>query len=108
MNAKKDLSAKQLLTMGGALFSMHFGASCMLYPVNWGKDSGTSVFIAYIAIVLTALLLPLLLAWYILTELGSILENAIALGAQAPGWLTAILQNTLKAVNDLGEKTMDN
>ena len=60
MNTKKDLSAKQLLTMGGALFSMHFGASCMLYPVNWGKDSGTSVFIAYIAIVLTALLLPLL------------------------------------------------
>ena len=57
---KKDLSMRQLLTMGGALFSMHFGASCMLYPVNWGKDSGTSVFIAYIAIVLTALLLPLL------------------------------------------------
>lgn len=56
----KDLSAKQLLTMGGALFSMHFGASCMLYPVNWGKDSGSDVFIAYIAIVLTALLLPLL------------------------------------------------
>ncbi|MBQ7329983.1 MAG: branched-chain amino acid transport system II carrier protein [Oscillospiraceae bacterium] len=57
---KKDLSIKQLLTMGGALFSMHFGASCMLYPVDWGKNSGTSVFIAYIAIVLTALLLPLL------------------------------------------------
>ena len=56
----KDLSVKQLLTMGGALFSMHFGASCMLYPVNWGKDSGSDVFIAYIAIVLTALLLPLL------------------------------------------------
>ena len=60
ITGKKDLSIKQLLTMGGALFSMHFGASCMLYPVNWGKDSGTSVFIAYIAIVLTALLLPLL------------------------------------------------
>ena len=57
---KKDLSIGQLLTMGGALFSMHFGASCMLYPVNWGKDSGTSVFLAYIAIVMTALLLPLL------------------------------------------------
>lgn len=57
---KKDLSAKQLLVMGGALYSMHFGASCMLYPVNWGKDSGTAVFVAYIAIVLTALLLPLL------------------------------------------------
>ena len=57
---KKDLSIKQLLTMGGALFSMHFGASCMLYPVDWGKNSGTSVFLAYIAIVMTALLLPLL------------------------------------------------
>lgn len=57
---KKDLSVKQLLVMGGALFSMHFGASCMLYPVQWGRDSGTSVFIAYVAIVLTALLLPLL------------------------------------------------
>ena len=56
----KDLSVKQLLVIGGALFSMHFGASCMLYPVNWGKDSGSDVFIAYIAIVLTALLLPLL------------------------------------------------
>ena len=57
---KQDLSIKQLLIMGGALFSMHFGASCMLYPVNWGKDSGNQVFIAYIAIVMTALLLPLL------------------------------------------------
>jgi len=57
---EKDLSVKQLLVMGGALFSMHFGASCMLYPVQWGRDSGTSVFITYIAIVLTALLLPLL------------------------------------------------
>ena len=57
---KKDLSFKQLLVMGGALFSMHFGASCMLYPVNWGKDSGNQVLIAYIAIVMTALLLPLL------------------------------------------------
>ena len=52
------------------------------------------------------LLLPLILAWYILTELGSILENAIAMGAQAPTWLTAILKTTLKAVNDLGEKTL--
>ena len=51
------------------------------------------------------ILLPLLLAWYILTELGSILENAIALGASAPHWLTAALGATLKAVDELGEKT---
>lgn len=57
---KKDLSLKELFVMGGALFSMHFGASCMLYPVQWGKDSGSSVLIAYIAVLLSALLLPLL------------------------------------------------
>lgn len=51
------------------------------------------------------LLLPLLLAWYILTELGSILENAIALGAKAPRWLTAALETTLKAVDELADKS---
>ena len=60
LNGKGDLSVKSLIIMGGALFSMHFGASCVLFPVQWGRDSGDSVFIAYIAIVLTALLLPLL------------------------------------------------
>lgn len=60
LDSKGNLSIKSLIIMGGALFSMHFGASCMLYPVQWGKDSGSSVFIAYIAIVMTALLLPLL------------------------------------------------
>ncbi len=57
---KLDLSIKELIIMGGALFSMHFGASCMLFPVTWGMESGTSVFIAYFAIVFSALLLPLL------------------------------------------------
>ena len=40
---KKDLSIKELLVMGGALFSMHFGAACMLFPVQWGKDAGTAL-----------------------------------------------------------------
>lgn len=57
---KTKLSPKQLIIMSGALFSMHFGASCMLFPITWGKESGSSFFIAYIAIVLSAILLPLL------------------------------------------------
>lgn len=60
MNEKKNLSVKELIVLGGALFSMHFGASCMLYPVTWGKEAGTSVFLVYIAIVCSALLLPFL------------------------------------------------
>lgn len=48
------------------------------------------------------LLLPLTLAWYILTELGSILENAVALGAEPPAWLTRMLAMGKKAVEDAG------
>ena len=40
----------------------------------------------------TALLLPVVLAWYILTELGSIAENAALLGAPVPGWLVRFLK----------------
>jgi len=71
---KKDLSVMQLFVMGGALFSMHFGASCMLYPMQWGKESGTSMLLAYVAIVLTALLLPLLAYVALARGKGSFLE----------------------------------
>ena len=49
------------------------------------------------------IILPLVLAWYILTELGSILENAIKLGANPPTWLSKILQTSLNAVESVGE-----
>ena len=39
----------------------------------------------------TVLLLPMVLVWYILTELGSILENAAAMGAPVPEFLVNIL-----------------
>ena len=52
----------------------------------------------------TGLLLPLVLAWYIITELGSILENAVKLGAKVPGWLTKMLKISLATVDKIGEK----
>ena len=57
---KEKLPLKTALVLGGALFSMHFGASCMLYPVTWGKESGNAVWIAYLGIFLSAVLLPLM------------------------------------------------
>lgn len=53
------------------------------------------------------ILLPLILAWYIITELGSILENAVKLGANPPTWLTKILAVSLKAVESAGDKAFD-
>ena len=35
--------------------------------------------------------LPVVLVWYIFTELGSIAENGAAMGAPVPGWLLALL-----------------
>ena len=49
------------------------------------------------------LVLPLVLAWYILTELGSILENAVKLGAQVPQWLVKMLKSSLNMVVRTGD-----
>lgn len=52
------------------------------------------------------LILPLVLAWYIITEAGSILENAVKMGANVPGWLVKILKASLNAVNNAGDTTI--
>ena len=63
MNNKKELNEKgnlkpiPLLLSGGALFAMHFGASSMVWPMNWGKESGSSLFIAFLGAFITSLLL---------------------------------------------------
>ena len=48
----------------------------------------------------TVLRLPMVLVWYILTELGSILENAAAMGAPVPEFLIRILANAKDTVED--------
>lgn len=47
------------------------------------------------------LVTPIVLLWYILTELGSIAENASKLGAPVPPWLKKSLE---KAKADIDEK----
>lgn len=50
------------------------------------------------------LVLPIVLSWYIITELGSILENAIKMGAQnVPEWLKKGLAVVSDAVEQAGE-----
>ena len=55
-----------------------------------------------ISIEYTVLLLPMVLVWYILTELGSILENAAAMGAPVPEFLIRILASAKEKVEDTG------
>ena len=51
----------------------------------------------------TVLICPVVVIWYILTELGSIVENAVALGAPCPAWLGTIIDKTLGVVDGAGE-----
>lgn len=51
----------------------------------------------------TVLICPVVVVWYILTELGSIVENAVALGAPCPKWLGTMLEGALDAVDGAGE-----
>lgn len=75
-------------------------------------DSVLSLVVASIpgiSIEYTVLLLPMVLVWYILTELGSILENAAAMGAPVPEFLVNILaaakDKVEAAAGDTGEET---
>ena len=56
------------------------------------------------------LITPLVLLWYIITELGSILENAGKLGANYPDWLKKMLKqykDTIDASQGEGEHPED-
>ncbi len=55
-----DLKPLPLFFMGGALFSMHFGAASMIWPMDWGKMAGSQVFIVFLGAFMTALLLVVL------------------------------------------------
>lgn len=50
----------------------------------------------------TVLVSPLVICWYCLSELGSILENAHKLGAPLPEWLRKILKIATDAVDGAG------
>ncbi len=49
------------------------------------------------------LVCPVVLVWYIVTELGSITENAVAMGAPVPAWLVKLLSAGKEAVDKAGD-----
>ena len=53
------------------------------------------------------LVLTLVLIWYCLTEVGSILENAGKMGAPIPQWFAAALDAGLHIVDQQGEGIVD-
>lgn len=54
------------------------------------------------------LICPIVLVWYIVTELGSIAENGAAMGGPVPKWLLHLLAISRDAVDVAGEGLSDN
>jgi len=52
-----------------------------------------------VVLVWPVVLFPMVTMWYILTEIGSIIENAIAMGAKVPQWLPRLLNATVNAID---------
>ena len=82
----------------GEIFAVLVAALCDIALGVIVKGTGI-----HIGIELTALCTPIVLLWYIITELGSIIENAGKLGAKIPKWL----QKSLKQYQDTIDNQMD-
>ena len=51
----------------------------------------------------TGMVCPVVLVWYIITELGSMAENAADMGSDVPPWLLRLLAVGKNAIDDAGE-----
>lgn len=49
------------------------------------------------------LVCPVVIVWYIITEMGSITENAMSMGAPVPKWLSRLLAAGKNAVDAAGD-----
>ena len=80
-----------LVVSGALLADLLFTTALPVIPVFGGLNN-------------PGLFLPLVLAWYIITELGSVLENSVKLGARVPKWFMRAIAKAGAAVDKAGEE----
>ena len=87
----------------------HKGGMIFVVAVAGITDITLSIVCQHLPVEMTwpVLVLPLVLAWYILTELGSILENAVKMGAPIPKWLMKLLTVGLKVIDKKADSQTD-
>lgn len=83
----------------------HKGGMILVVTVAAIADAVMVMMVEYVPIGLQwpGIVLPLVLAWYILTELGSILENAVKMGAKVPAWLVQLLKASVELTDNAAE-----
>ena len=86
----------------------HKGGMILVVTVAAIADAVMVMMVEYVPIGLRwpGILLPLVLAWYILTELGSILENAVKMGAKVPAWLVQLLKASVELTDKTAEEAV--
>ena len=105
--ARKSGTWKSSVARDGLL---HKGGMILVVLVALLADIAMSLALPHIPVVNMAwpdILFPIVLAWYIITELGSILENAVKMGARVPNWLIKIFNASLKAIDATGDQMSD-
>ena len=85
----------------------HKGGMILVVAVSGMADIVMMILCDHIPVAISwpGLILPLVLGWYLLTELGSVLENAVRLGANVPQWLVKLLEAGAKALEKTGEQS---
>ena len=84
----------------------HKGGMILVVAVSGMADIVMLILCDHLPVTISwpGLILPLVLGWYLLTELGSVLENAVRLGANVPQWLVKLLEAGVKALEKTGEQ----
>ncbi len=106
----KRLNLLVVAAVGGSVFAMHFGGSCMLWPVTWGQQSGSAVFITYLGIFISAIVFPWL-AYLAVSREGTIFTIASRsvnrTFAQVFGGLTVLVLGPLFAIPRMSAAAWD-
>lgn len=87
----------------------HKGGMILVVTVAAIADAVMVVIVEHVPIGLQwpGIILPMVLAWYIITELGSILENAVKMGAPVPAWMVKLLKASAHLVESAGNLAAD-
>lgn len=86
----------------GEIFAVLVAALCDISLKVVAEGSGIDI-----PIKVGALLTPVVLMWYILTELGSIIENCGKLGAPIPKWFQQYVDKTKETIDKSKELPED-
>lgn len=104
------LTGLMVFVIGTSIFSMHFGASCMLWPTTWGRNSGVDFLGAFAGFFFSGLVLPLM-AYFAVANSGgplfTVMSRVSEKFAYTFGTLTVMLLGPLFVIPRMSAASWD-